>query len=76
MITKNTKGHNMLFGNSFFLYKGFTDSYAMVCAASISKSTFSLALTTYDNLSMFDAYYKTLSSRVGENGLHHQTNIC
>ena len=36
---------------------------------------FHLHLTTYDNLSMFDAYYKTLSSRVGENGLQQQTDL-
>ena len=36
---------------------------------------FHLHLTTYDNLFMFDAYYKTLRSRVGENGLQQQKNL-
>ena len=34
-----------------------------------------LHLAPYDNLSMFDAYYKTLRSRVSENGLQQQTNL-
>ena len=32
---------------------------------------FHLQLTTYDNLYMFDAYYKTMSSRDDENGLQY-----
>ena len=36
---------------------------------------FLLFLKTCVNLSTVDAYYKTLSSMVGENGLQQQTNL-